>query len=395
MFLFFFILPSLLAQNNDLSLDAAIAAASKEIEKRIAPGASVAVSNIISGSAVLSDYIIEELFVLLMENEEISVIDKNTLNRMLVRAEAKWQLSGNISDRTQVSIGKLVDADHVVSGFFSVDSRYCRFRLSLFDVSLSKETGFFDQQVVKDNRVNTLLAAAKPVEKGINMNPLTAGEYSERADIYGNMGDYDRAIMDYSEAIKRNPKNIVILYGLRGCLYLAKKDYDRAVNDLSEAIRRNPNFMFVYYVRSRTYAFNREYDKALADCNIIIERTPNEVSSYISRGYVYVETGEYEKAIIDADTAINLDSDDSAGHAIRGVANMHLKYYQRALADMNRAIQLDPSNPDGYGNRGIIYFRTGDYVRAVADFERAYQLAPGDSGIRAWLERVRSVQNSR
>ena len=56
---------------------------------------------------------------------------------------------------------------------------------------------------------------------------------------YGKKGDHDKAIADFTEAIRLNPNDAEAYYS-RGCEYFEKGDHDRAIADFTEAIRLNP-----------------------------------------------------------------------------------------------------------------------------------------------------------
>ena len=56
---------------------------------------------------------------------------------------------------------------------------------------------------------------------------------------YGKKGDHDKAIADFTEAIRLNPKDAEAYYS-RGGAYGEKGDYDKAIADFTEAIRLNP-----------------------------------------------------------------------------------------------------------------------------------------------------------
>jgi len=64
--------------------------------------------------------------------------------------------------------------------------------------------------------------------------------YNGRGNVYYSKRDYDRAIADYTEAIKINP-NDAVLYANRGNAYREKRDYDRAIADYEAALRISPN----------------------------------------------------------------------------------------------------------------------------------------------------------
>jgi len=88
--------------------------------------------------------------------------------------------------------------------------------------------------------------------------------YYNRAIKYRARGDNDRAIADYTEAIRLNP-NYVNAYHNRGVAYHVKGDSDLAIADFSEAIRINPSFAPAYSCRGTVYAGRKEYARAIAD----------------------------------------------------------------------------------------------------------------------------------
>jgi len=53
-------------------------------------------------------------------------------------------------------------------------------------------------------------------------------------------GQSDRAIQDFSQAIKINPNHVGALYS-RGLTYSNKGLWDRAIQDYDEAIKLSPN----------------------------------------------------------------------------------------------------------------------------------------------------------
>jgi S1-C subfamily serine protease len=80
-----------------------------------------------------------------------------------------------------------------------------------------------------------------------------AQAYNWRGIAYGIKGDYDRAITDYNEAIRLDPKNPRAFLN-RGMMYYGFfKDYDRAIFDFTETLRLNPNDSIALHFRNRAY----------------------------------------------------------------------------------------------------------------------------------------------
>jgi tetratricopeptide (TPR) repeat protein len=63
-------------------------------------------------------------------------------------------------------------------------------------------------------------------------------------------GDTDRAIADYNEGVRLNPKYAVAFYN-RGNAYSRKGDTDRAIADYSEAIRLYPKYALAFCWRGK------------------------------------------------------------------------------------------------------------------------------------------------
>jgi tetratricopeptide (TPR) repeat protein len=54
------------------------------------------------------------------------------------------------------------------------------------------------------------------------------------------MKDYNKAIADYTQAIRLEP-NIAIFYNQRGIVYYSTGDYNKAIADIETAIQLEPN----------------------------------------------------------------------------------------------------------------------------------------------------------
>src|SRR5687768_17445347 len=55
-----------------------------------------------------------------------------------------------------------------------------------------------------------------------------ASSYNKRGVVYSNRKEYDRAIADFTEAIRLNPRE-ALFYNNRGRIYSNRREYDRAI----------------------------------------------------------------------------------------------------------------------------------------------------------------------
>jgi lipoprotein NlpI len=167
--------------------------------------------------------------------------------------------------------------------------------------------------------------------------------YHEKADVGRGflIDDLDRAIADYDEAIRLEPK-FARAHNNRGLSYRQKGDLDRAIADCDEAIRLDPRFAPAYNNRGAAYQAKRDLDRAMADYNESIRLDPKYAPAYNKRGFAWSLTGDFDRAIADLDEAIQLDPRDSTAYLSRGRANVFIGALPKALADLDRAAELAP-----------------------------------------------------
>ena len=97
--------------------------------------------------------------------------------------------------------------------------------------------------------------------------------YNNRGDAWDAKEEYDKAIADYNEAIRLDPK-YAVAYNNRGAAWCAKKEYDKAIADYDEAIRLDPKYATAYNDRGGAWYDKEEYDKAIADFDEAIRLDP-------------------------------------------------------------------------------------------------------------------------
>lgn len=101
---------------------------------------------------------------------------------------------------------------------------------------------------------------------GMRLDPKVRGlVYNHRGMAYFALGSQQRALKDFTNAIKYDKSNDRG-YANRALCYRVLKKYDRALADFNQAITINPNLPDGYFGRAQTYFDMQRYDLALSDC---------------------------------------------------------------------------------------------------------------------------------
>ena len=99
----------------------------------------------------------------------------------------------------------------------------------------------------------------------------------------------------------------------RGIEYFRRLDYDRAIADFTQAIRLNPNNAIAYYNRGNVYNIDkRDYDRAIADYTQVIRLDPNNARAYNNRGNAYYNKRDINRAIADFEAALRIEPNNAA-----------------------------------------------------------------------------------
>lgn len=199
--------------------------------------------------------------------------------------------------------------------------------------------------------------------------------YNDRGICYKKMHEYGKALADYRKAIELDPE-YAEAYNNRGCVYIDMGNYSRAIDDCNSAIKLNPEYAGAYNNRGCAYSNLGQYDKAIDDYNKAIEMNPNYAIAYRNRGCIYNELKMYDLAIVDFNRAIELNSNYAEAYFNRGYAYDKLYQNKKAMADYNRAIKLNAAFTEAYNSRSRIYQRLGEYEKALTDYNIAIELKP-------------------
>ena len=228
---------------------------------------------------------------------------------------------------------------------------------------------------------------------------------SNRAFAWQSKENLDKAIADYTEAIRLDPKYVRaylnracgmgIEAGLRqGHRRLRRGDPARPracpgvlqpgrclvrkgrFRQGHRRLRRGrsgsiPTTPAAYKVRGTAWERKREYDKAIADCNEVIRLDPGSAVAYQNRGLVLDDRRAISTGPSPTSTeAIRLDPRDAEAYLARGCSWNLKGELDQAIADLDRAIRLDPTNAEALLLPGQCRAREGRFRPGHRRFHR-------------------------
>lgn len=183
----------------------------------------------------------------------------------------------------------------------------------------------------------------------------------------------DPVIVQYTEAIKADPKNKTA-YAYRAAAYYARGHYQNVIDDCTKAIELGLNEPKLYSYRGSSYYGLGQFQNAVADFSKEITILPS-ITAYESRAAANNSQHHFQEAITDCTQAIKFGAHDAYVYANRAYAYNGAKEFQKAVDDCDKTISLSPDYPSAYDNRATAYENLGKKDLAAQDRAKAKELA--------------------
>lgn len=172
--------------------------------------------------------------------------------------------------------------------------------------------------------------------------------YFYRGKSYAVKQDHDKAIADFVEVVRLQPRNVQALICLADC-WFQKRDLDQAIRYYTQAIAVEPN-AYAFAWRSAAYVGKQDFEHGLADADEAIRLAPQMPDAHANRGQACLAMGNPREAIEDFAEAIRLAPRESRYYSFRGLAYSYIAEHDSALSDHEQAFRLLESCPCSGGS---------------------------------------------
>jgi len=193
--IFAFSLSSAYSQDN-VHLDKAIQEVAEYLDTRLPAKTVVAVLNVKSDNQALSSYIIGELVNVIINRGNLIPVDRENLS--VIQGELQFHLSGDVSDETAQSIGKILGAQTIISGeIIPMSNKLYRLEIKAISVETAAIQGTVNKNIQIDKKLKAITAGAESFPISIGGGARVGGSFTEgtheetgRTGIGGLMRDY-------------------------------------------------------------------------------------------------------------------------------------------------------------------------------------------------------------
>ena len=188
---------------------------------------------------------------------------------------------------------------------------------------------------------HTLPAPAPPQPSG-EAPPRQAvvhyGDDERRAEALSKQGDSAGAVKLFTKVIEARP-DYKSYFG-RASAYQHMEEPEKAIADYSQAIRFKPDNALAYHDRAVCEMRTDRVDDAIRDYDRALELDPGNPLTWNGRGAIYLKKGGYNKAINCFNKAIDLDPGFVKAYQNRAAAGKKLNDTAASEADLKKVDAL-------------------------------------------------------
>lgn len=125
--------------------------------------------------------------------------------------------------------------------------------------------------------------------------PLTANEYFKQGIDAIKNKDWDKAIIEFNEALTLEPNNIEYLQGQATALLRTKK-YEAAIDAISTALLYNNQDSYSNYLKSAIYLAQQDSAHAISHLDIAIDNEPKCPHYHYAKGIALMHSMSWREA---------------------------------------------------------------------------------------------------
>jgi serine/threonine-protein kinase len=183
------------------------------------------------------------------------------------------------------------------------------------------------------------------------------------------------ALSDADEALAR--WGTLESYSVRAGIRLGARDFEGALADATEALRRGSKEPMDHAHRGLALGSLGRRGEAVPDLTAAIDAGMQDLQLWQCRGFGFDQLGRHEDALADFDHVLAAAPTDFGALYGRGRTRRLLgRDLEGAVVDLDQAIALQPDNGSLYLERGTVHEALGQTAAAVADLRQVARLLP-------------------
>jgi tetratricopeptide (TPR) repeat protein len=226
--------------------------------------------------------------------------------------------------------------------------------------------------------------AVEYYSKAIRCNDQFQLAYFNRANMYLETGQFNKALKDVAVLENASPDSISILE-LKGLVLWKMHDIPQAISSFRRVLQKNGKEKNALINLGTLYTSLRRFDSARFFLEKALNTGEADPQIFNALAMLESENGNPSEAAKWIDKALKISESDPYFLNNKGYVLLLLNQDEKAISFIDQAIVADPYNGWAYRNKGIYLYRQKKFDEAIKLFQRAEKLDPYVDNLFYWL----------
>jgi tetratricopeptide (TPR) repeat protein len=179
----------------------------------------------------------------------------------------------------------------------------------------------------------------------------------------------------------------------RGQKYYASGNYDKARLEFRNAVQIDSKDADARFMLGQVAEKSGDVRDALGQYQAALNANPKQAGARAALGRIYLYGGLPDKAVELAEVGLATDPKNAQFLTVRGAARAQLGNAQAALEDAQIAVQISPSDDYAIALLASLYKRRGEFDQAIHVVNVGLQRLPNDVELRLMLADLQAAHN--
>lgn len=212
-------------------------------------------------------------------------------------------------------------------------------------------------------------------------------------DVESLLGDQEKSIAAYANAIKLAPSNPIASYSMAMAQISADR-LDNAQQEISRLRKEYPDLPAGFNAQAILDYRKKNYKGAMENAEKALKSNPDAPLSMLIFGASQFELGNLEQANNYLGRVVNLQPDNVFARRMLASTLLRINQAQRAVDVLKPALGNQPEDSSLLAILAQAYLQLGQHAQATAAMEKAMALTPQSAPLRAGLGMARLAEGS-
>lgn len=212
-------------------------------------------------------------------------------------------------------------------------------------------------------------------EQALRLNPNQPMAHNNVGGILNRQGKLDDAIIHFSEALKLKP-NFDLAHNNLGAVLMKQGKIEEALLHFSEALKVNPQSVLAHYNWGNAMYDQRRFDEAITHFSEALRINPDDEKVHNNLAAALVKEGEADEAVSHYSEAIRLNPNDDKAHYNLADLLVEQGSDEAAKKHLFEAMRINRADEYSFHLMGRILEERGNIKEAITFYTQAVQIKP-------------------